>query len=73
MLHLNLNHYLSLTKIRSLVGEEIPARQQGAVQQGGAEAGSLEQVHGAGEEGKGELSEIYHYYIVIRIRKIYLI
>ena len=41
----------------NFLGEEIPARQQGAVQQGGAEAGSLEQVHGAGEESKGGLKE----------------
>ena len=43
---------------RNLAGEEVPPRQQGVVQQGGAEAGSLEQVHGAGEESKGGLLEI---------------
>ena len=37
----------------SFVGEEVSPRQQGTVQQGGAEAGGLEQVHGAGEESKG--------------------
>ena len=40
-----------------LAGEKVPPRQQGVVQQGGAEAGSLEQVHGAGEESKGGLIE----------------
>ena len=42
---------------RNLAGEEVPPWQQGVVQQGGAEAGSLEQVHGAGEESKGGLKE----------------
>ena len=67
MLHLNLNDGLSLTKIRSFVGEEIPARQQGAVQQGGPEAGSLEQVHGAGEEGKGGLIEMADIIIILSV------
>ena len=57
-----------MTKIRSLVGEEIPARQQGAVQQGGAEAGSLEQVHGAGEEGKGRLTEMANIIIILSVK-----
>ena len=41
---------LNLPSWHSL-GEKISARQQGAVQQSGAEAGGLEQVHGTGEEG----------------------
>ena len=43
----------------AFAGEEVPPRQQEVVQQGGAEAGSLEQVHGVGEESKGGLMEIY--------------
>ena len=42
----------------AFAGEEVPPRQQRVVQQGGTEAGSLEQVHGAGEESKGGLFEI---------------
>ena len=43
-----------------LTGEKVPPRQQGVVQQGGAEAGSLEQVHGAGEESKGGLIDTWN-------------
>ena len=68
MLHLNLNHGLSLKKLCSFVGEEIPARQQGVVQQGGAEAGSLEQVHGAGEKGKGRLIEMANIIIILSVK-----
>ena len=42
---------------RKLAGEEVPPRQQGAVQQGCAEAGGVEQVYGVGEESQGGLME----------------
>ena len=42
---------------RNLAGEEIPPRQQGAVQQSCAEAGGVEQVYGVGEESQGGLME----------------
>ena len=41
----------------AFAGEEVPPRQQGAVQQSCAEAGGVEQVYGVGEESQGGLME----------------